>query len=469
MSASSFEEFKRAFKGEVVTQADDGYDEAIARWSIGAVRKAKVVAFVKDAEDASLAIKYAKTEKLPLAIRGGGHSPAAASSSEGGLVVDLSRHLNKVTIDAEKKLAFVDGGAVWETVDKTAIQHGLASVGGTVNHTGVGGLTLGGGYGFLSAQYGLVIDNLVQVTMVVGDGSVLTANDNENPDLFWAVRGGGCNFGVCTQFVLKLHDQRKTVYSGVLIFPPPLLDQLFKVVNKWWDSNPTDKSAMFMVFAKGPPPERLPCAVVIPFHNGSEEEGREAFKFLLDLKPLDHSEEMPFELVNSLQNPNATPGQNVYFRAVTQTGVHPDVCAAAFKYIPEFSTSESRFALIWELVPNKKINSVSNTAMAFNCRGPQFNVLCVCQWDTNDPESNKAARDKVFAATDMIASRDVDPDDSRGKSYGNYIGDEYVAVDRAKQLFGSNYPRLQQIKQKYDPDVVFSKWFSIVPDASSTR
>lgn len=128
---SSFEEFKSAFKGEVVTPADDGYDEAIARWSIGAVRKAKVVAFVKDAEDASLAIKYAKTEKLPLAIRGGGHSPAAASSSEGGLVVDLSRHLNKVTIDAEKKLAFVDGGALWEAVDKTAIQHGLATVGGT--------------------------------------------------------------------------------------------------------------------------------------------------------------------------------------------------------------------------------------------------------------------------------------------------------------------------------------------------
>lgn len=110
----------------------------------------------------------------------------------------------------------------------------------------------------------------------------------------------------------------------------------------------------------------------------------------------------------------------MYFRAVTQTGVHPDVCATAFNYIPELSTSESRFALIWELVPNKKINSVSNSAMAFNCRGPQFNVLCVCQWDTNDPESNKAARDKVFKVTEIIASHDSDPDSSTGKSYGNY-------------------------------------------------
>lgn len=463
---SSLEEFKSAFKGEIVTPTDVGYDGAIARWSIGAVRRAKIVAFVKDAEDASLAISYAKTEKLPIAIRGGGHSPAAASSSEGGLVVDLSRHLNKVTIDVEKKLAFVDGGALWEAVDNAAIQHGLGTVGGTVNHTGVGGLTLGGGYGYLSGQHGLVIDNLVQVTMVVGDGSILTANDNENSDLFWAVRGGGCNFGVCTQFVLKLHEQRKTVYSGLLIYPPPLLDQLFKVAQEWWNNSPSEKSSIFMAFGNGPPPERLPCVVIIPFYNGTEEEGRKAFKAFLDLKPIDHSKEMPFELLNALQNPNAMHGQNVYFRAVTQTGVDPDVCSAAFNSLSELSTAESRLALIWELVPNNKINSVSNDATAFNCRGPHVNVLGVCQWDTNDSESNKTGRDKVHAVTEMLANRDRDPDTSKSKAYGNYVGEEYVTPDRAKKLYGSNYPKLQQIKKIYDPDAVFAKWISIVPAAS---
>lgn len=139
--------------------------------------------------------------------------------------------------------------------------------------------------------------------MVVGDGSILTANENENTDLFWAVRGGGCNFGVCVQFVLQLHEQRKTVYSGLLIYPPPLLDQLFKVTQEWWNNSPSEKSALFMVFAKGPPPERLasinfapitpginfdsspqPCVIILPFYNGTEEEGRKAFKAFLDLR-----------------------------------------------------------------------------------------------------------------------------------------------------------------------------------------
>lgn len=130
----SLEAFKTAFKGDIVTPSDPDYDQAIARWAKNAARKAAVVAFVKDSEDASLAVKYAKGANLVIAIKGGGHNPSGASSSEGGLVIDLSRYLNGVTVDAKKKLGYVGGGAIWETVDKTAIEHGLATVGGTVNH-----------------------------------------------------------------------------------------------------------------------------------------------------------------------------------------------------------------------------------------------------------------------------------------------------------------------------------------------
>ena len=130
---SSFDSFKSAFKGDIITPSDPDYEKAIARWARNAARRAAIVAYVKDPEDVSLAIKYAKSEKLSIAIRGGGHSPAGASSSEGGLVIDLSRYLNGVRIDAEKKLGYVGGGAIWETVDLEAIKHGLATVGGTVN------------------------------------------------------------------------------------------------------------------------------------------------------------------------------------------------------------------------------------------------------------------------------------------------------------------------------------------------
>lgn len=131
---SAFDDFKRVFKGDIVTPQDPDYAEAIKRWAVNAARRAKFVAFVKDAEDVSLAIKYATAEKLPIAIRGGGHNPAGSSSSDGGLVVDLSRYINTCRVDPERKLGYVGGGAIWETVDKAAIEYGLATVGGTVNH-----------------------------------------------------------------------------------------------------------------------------------------------------------------------------------------------------------------------------------------------------------------------------------------------------------------------------------------------
>lgn len=131
---SALQALKSTFKGDLLTPDDDGYDQAIARWARNAARRAAIVAFVKDAEDVSAAILYAKQNNLPIAIKGGGHNPSGASSSEGGLVIDLSRHLNTARIDPEKKLGYVGGGAIWETVDKAAIQHGLATVGGTVNH-----------------------------------------------------------------------------------------------------------------------------------------------------------------------------------------------------------------------------------------------------------------------------------------------------------------------------------------------
>ena len=134
MSGPDFDAFKASFKGDLITPGEDGYEAAIARWAKNAARKAAVVVFVEDVEDVSRAITYAKQAKLPIAIKGGGHNAAGASSSEGGLVIDLSRYLNGVTVDAEKRLGYVGGGAIWETVDKAAIEHGLATVGGTVNH-----------------------------------------------------------------------------------------------------------------------------------------------------------------------------------------------------------------------------------------------------------------------------------------------------------------------------------------------
>jgi len=460
---SAFDNFKAAFQGDIVTPESPDYEASLKRWAANAERRAKIVAFVKNAHDVAHAIKYATADGLSFAIRGGGHNPAGSSSSEGGLVIDLSRHLNGCRVDVDSKRAYVDGGAIWETVDKEAIKHGLASVGGTVNHTGVGGLTLGGGYGWLSGEHGLVIDNLLQATMVVADGSILTASATENTDLFWAIRGGGCNFGVCTEFVYQLHEQRPTVYSGILVFPPPLLDAVLEVTEKWIKSGPSPKESMLQAVSRGPPPEYAPAVIIIPFFNGSETEGRKKFKAFLDLNPIDFTKEIPYEAVNSLQNPNVVHGQCIYMRGITQLEYSPATVKQVFNAIVDKSDKDLRVSTVFELFPLAKINSVANDACAFNIRGDASNVLNIVAWDKNTAENAKKGQEICHMMSDIIARKEGKPEDSKDRAYGNYVGDETVTTDKARRVFGDNYARLQGIKKKYDPEVIFSKWFAITP------
>ncbi|TDL29769.1 FAD-binding domain-containing protein [Rickenella mellea] len=461
--------FKSSFKGDIVTPSDPDYKAAINRWAINAVQPAKVVAFVKDAEDVALAIKYAKEANLPIAIKGGGHNASGSSSSADGLVIDLSRHLNGVDINPSKKLAIVQGGAIWATVDKAAIEHGLAAVAGTVNDTGVGGrtfafrLTLGGGYGWLSAAHGLVIDNLVQVTIVTADGSILTANESENADLFWAIRGGGSNFGVCTEFVYKLHEQRRTVYAGMIIFPPPAIGEVIKAVRTWHENGPTDKEAFMMAVMRGP--DGNPGICVLMFYNGSEAEGRENFKWLFDLKPVvDMTKEMPYEVLNTLLNEGNAGGKNAYTAAASWRTPSPDIFKAHFEKMVEVSADKTfQVLVIYELFNVAKVNSVPNDAMAFRSRGPQTNIIIISYWENNTPEKLARARSIAHDFVSIVTSSEIAPLENENSGYGNNECDPVLSEEKRLRLFGNNYPRLQQIKKKYDPNSVFNKWFPIVP------
>ncbi|KAL5487872.1 hypothetical protein ACEPAI_5980 [Sanghuangporus weigelae] len=460
---STYESLKATFKGDIVTPSDPDYEKAISRWAANAARRAKYVAFVKDAEDVKLALDFVKSQKLPFAVKGGGHNVTGASSSDGGLVIDLSRYLAGVRVDPENKVGYVGGGALWETVDKAAIEHGLATVGGTVNHTGVAGLTLGGGIGWLSGAHGLAIDNLIQVTMVVADGSILTANEKTNSDLFWAIRGGGCNFGVVTEFVFKLHDQRRTVYAGPLIFPGPFIKLLAQVTNDWLQKGLSAKEGMLQIFTRGPPPEKLPCAVCFIFYNGSEHEGREIFKPFLDLKPLDHTAEIPYENLNAMLNQTAFPGQCVYMKGVTFSSLKPNDAETLLGKVTELNPDGTcQMATILEYFSLGKINTISNNAMAMNNRSFQNNALTSCRWDSNTPENQEIGKKKVRATAELVTSFANDSDAADKRAYGNYA-DEMVSPDRTAVLFGDNYPRLQELKRTYDPELLFKSWFPIVP------
>ncbi|ETW78593.1 hypothetical protein HETIRDRAFT_419847 [Heterobasidion irregulare TC 32-1] len=462
------------FKGDWITPEHPDYAKAIARWAVNAERHAKVVAFVKDNDDVHDALQYAKENNLPLAIRGGGHSPSGASSIEGGLVVDLSRYLASVRVDPDKQLAYVGGGAVWGTVDKAAIAHGLASVAGTVDHAALCriSLLLGGGYGYLTGQHGLVIDNLVQATVVIADGSALTANATENPDLYWAIRGGGSNFGVATEFVLQLHPQRRRVFAGLSIFPPTVLAKMNEILAEWWEKGPDEKETILQALTKGP--DGKPCIVLVLFWNGSEEEGRAHFKQLFDLGPVvDLCKEIPYEELNTLQNDGVAPGSNYYMKSVFVSGPQPDVAEDILSHLDTLTEKHKlRVIFIYEFFPVNKVLSVPTEATAY-VRRPRLSTMVLVRWDNDG--SDKLA-DVRLAATELTnlalsAENKVPPAENTG--YGNYISEEIVPVSkdvaptsRAEALFGENYPRLQKIKNQYDPEGIFSRWYGIKPNAS---
>jgi hypothetical protein len=206
-------------QAKVLIPSDEGYAISIERWSRAAEKPAGVSIVPTTAAEVGIALRYANDHSIDVAIKGGGHSTAGASSTNGGLLIDMRSGMHSVAVDTDKQRLHVQGGAIWGDVDAAAWQHGLATVGGTVADTGVGGLTLGGGYGVLSGQRGLVIDNMVSATVVLASGEVKQASDSENADLFWALRGAGQNFGVTTEFVLQAYPQGD-LFMGMMVFAP---------------------------------------------------------------------------------------------------------------------------------------------------------------------------------------------------------------------------------------------------------
>ena len=282
-------------EAEVRGPSDQEYDKSIERWSKAAEKPAGVAIAPTSAHEVAIAVKYAAENGLDLAVKGGGHSTAGASSTNGGILIDLQSHMRKVTVDTEKHLIHVQGGALWGDVDDAAWNHGLATVGGTVADTGVGGLTLGGGYGVLSGAYGLVIDNTVSFETVLANGEIKRSSKEENPDLFWACNGAGQNFGVTTEFVLQAFPQEK-IYMGTMLFPATdeVISKLVSALNELYSvqdtpEGPRTKSrgrAMSLVgFAKPPPAEGKTMVLMNAVYDGPEEEGKKMFQPFFDIGP----------------------------------------------------------------------------------------------------------------------------------------------------------------------------------------
>ncbi|PVG04873.1 FAD-binding domain-containing protein [Serendipita vermifera] len=477
---------RAGFTGDLVTSTDPDYHDSLVRFAKNSQRNAALIAFVKSVQEVVQVINLASTRSIPVVVRCGGHS-AYGSSTEDGIVVDLSRYMKNVRVHEENKLAYVEGGATWKDVDEATIKHGLAAVGGTINHVGVGGLSLIGGYGWLMGEHGMVIDNLVQATIVMADGSFHTVNEETEPDLFWAIRGAGANFGCVTEFVFRLHPQRSTVYAGPLIFSPSQIIPVVTAVEGWY-RDASEKEGVFLV-ATSRGPSGNPSIIVVLFFNGDEEEGKKRFKKILDVGPVANlAGTIPYTQLNSMQNQAAKFGINHLTTGITRANLPSSIASAIFDQTLKLAKVPSSFksinpttgaeetntivlTVIWQYYHLKKHSTVAPDAMAFRMRLQHPQGMLNATW-TADGEGATAEAEERMITLKTICDTALHPTfgdlgpSVEDTGYGGMEVSDSRTTEGAKVIYAGNYSRLQEIKAKYDPHKMFSSWYPIEPTST---
>lgn len=447
---------KEILTGQIIVPGDDEYNESIKRWSDTCIKPAAVVVKVTSADEASTTVKFATANKIPLVVRGGGHSSSASSASDGGMVIDLSL-MRSVTVDTQRKTATCGGGALWEDVNKAAWEpHRLATVGGAVDNTGVGGLTLGGGYGWLSGKYGLACDNLVEVEVVLADGSIVLASATENPDLFWALRGVGMCFGVCTKFTAQLYDQGH-VWAGPLVIPYDCLPAVVDFAN-WHHGNQADGDANFLFAPTWAPDGNAKVVLGMLFYNGAKEDGERFFAPLIKLAMANMTRVMPYPDVNTLFNEVMNqPGRKLqggsnFVLPLTAAQIE-DVMELYLPFVKEHGIAADCF-FTYEIFSNVRIRSVGVSGTAHALRDNVYHATISWLW--KDPVLDTVIRAFNRKVVQKLKENGV----KNGALQYNNHSDEILLPEEA---FGANVQRLQQLKTKYDPNNVFWKWHGIFP------
>lgn len=398
---------------QLVTPDEEGpYAQSVRRWSRAAEKPAGACLIPKSADAISIALKYATEHDLDIAVKGGGHSTAGASSTDGGLLIDLNTHMRTTSVDADKRIIKVGGGATWGDVDSALTPHGLAAVGGTVADTGVGGLTFGGGFGWLTVKHGLVVDSLLECTVVLADGRIVKSSSSENEDLFWGLRGAGQNFGVATEFVFQAYEQGE-MWAGFMAFPPvpEIITKVIEASNNIFTPGPdgrskaTGRASSGLGFVKPPEAGGQTMFFIAAVFDGPEAEGKELFKDIVDLQPVVNTMKMvSYENANKLHSPPI--GARVSLKGSSfELPIRAEFVLSVLDSYAKFTdkvTDAAGSQVMWELLDPNKIIEVPNSAMAFANRGRHFNsAIAPLWWDkSNDEVCRQWSRDvaKLFKA-----------------------------------------------------------------------
>lgn len=447
LDASALSTFREDFKGEVVLLGDPGYDAARIVWNGMIDRHPGLVVRPTGAPDVVSGVRFAREGDLPIAVRGGGHSVGGFSTCDGGIVIDLSR-MRGATVDPESREARTNGGALLQELDRAAQQFEMACPVGVVGHTGVAGLTLGGGMGRLQRKYGFTIDNLLSVDLVTADGRLLQVSDEQNPDLFWGVRGAGPNFGVVTSFRFRVHPLGTTVTQGVVAHPIERAHEM---------------AALFDELARAAPEElwlSLSVAIVGPGEPWPELVGRPVVRLgvchcgpgddaELDVQPVrgnsplaDTIERRSYLTLQSANDEAMAWGKRFYMKGGYTSGLTPDLVEACVEQIG--SAPGGCEIGFWS--QGGATRRVSDEAMAFTGRDAAFWLGVETFWE--DPAEDQAHMGWGRTAWDALTPF---------TTAGHYVNDMVETGESVvRAVYGdSKYERLVELKRRYDPDNVF--------------
>lgn len=442
VSPESISNFSTRFTGDVIHPKSPTYDAARSVWNGMIDRRPAVIARCKSVEDVQNAIRFARDENLPIAIRGGGHNAAGLAVCDDGMVIDLGE-MRSVVVDTANKTARVGGGATWGEFDAATTAHGLATTGGAVSSTGVAGLTLGGGLGWLMRSYGLACDNLIGAEVVTADGQVVRASASENPDLLWALRGGGGNFGVVTTFEFQLHPL-PNVFGGILLYP---FDKVRDVLKLYREVSKDAPDALTIFAAMLHAPDGAKVAALVICYNGNAADGEAAIKAIRDFEIQPIGGEVgtiPYTVMQSLLDEGMPKGLNVHWRSEFVASIPDELIEAS---VSSFAKAQSPLNVMLIEQFGGAVSRVAADATAFDQRDAAYNLVIVSRWtDPADAETNVSWARATSEAAKPFTS---------GRVYVNYIGAD-EASDRVKAAYSPDkFARLGAIKRKYDPMNVF--------------
>lgn len=456
MKATTLDQFKAGLRGGLIQPNDEGYDAARKVYNGMIDRRPQLIARCSDVTDIISAVNYARENHLRVAVRGGGHNGAGLGVCDGGLVIDLSRRRG-IRVDPKDRTVQVESGCTWGDVDHATHHFGLAVPCGIVSTTGVAGLTLGGGHGYLTRKFGLTIDNLLGADIVLADGSFVTANAKENEDLYWAIRGGGGNFGVVTSFLFKAHPV-STVYAGPMMWPLDKAVEVMKWYREFIRKAPEELYGFFALLnvPPGPPfPENLHrknvCAVVWCYC-GPMEKAEEAFRPIRKVGPpiVDFVGPMPYPMLQGLFDQLLPPGLQWYWKGDFVNELSDDAIKLHLKYGSELPSLLSTM----HLYPiDGAVHRVGTKETPFSYRDSTWSMVIagIDSDPTNNAHITKWAKEYWEALHPYSA----------GGAYVNFMMEE--GQDRVQATYRENYKRLSEIKRKYDPSNLFRVNQNITP------